>query len=158
SLGGVYFSTYSINDPGFDMSTTNISGKFDSSFAVIDAGTDGSVNFKPGARVSTDGSIGLTDWYVYTGTLRFDTGQAQNLGMKLVTLNGGEIGGSDTRQMWGLFHWTAGTLSGTGTAASYTEAGMALDGSDHYIRNHNLINQGLSFTGWSSGDLLLNNA
>jgi T5SS/PEP-CTERM-associated repeat protein len=158
SLGGVWFSRFSTTDPAYDMSTTAISGKYDSAFTVIDCGPDGSVTFKPGALVSTDNSIGLTNWYLYSGKAVFNTAQAPYVGMNAVVLDGGDLGGADAIVVWGDFHWSSGTLSGSGSHATYTESTATLDGVDKFLLNRNFVSQGSASTAWTAGDIHLNNS
>jgi T5SS/PEP-CTERM-associated repeat protein len=154
----VWFSRFSTTDPAYDMSTTQISGKYDSAFTVVDCGEDGSVTFKPGALVSTDNSIGLGNWYLYSGKAVFNTGQTSYVGMNAVVLDGGDLGGTDAVVVWGDFHWSSGTLSGSGSHATYTESTATLDGVDKFLLNRNFVSQGSASTAWTSGDIHLNNS
>ncbi len=156
SLGGVWFSRFSTTDPAYDMSTTAISGNYDSAFTVVDCGPDGSVTFKPGAKVSTDGSIGFTDWYVYSGKLSFNTNQSPSVGLNSVVLDGGDLGGSDEIQIWGNLHWSSGTISGSSTTNLYTQGAVVLDGVDKFLFHRFFVSQGADTTSWSAGDIHMN--
>ena len=136
----------------FGDANTDVFGKLDSAFTVVNAGLTGQVRFNSGSRFDKS-SVG--DLIVKSGTLSLNTGQSSGVVVKNLKLSGGEIAGADARHVQDSFEWTGGALSGP----SSTEAQVSLTidfGATKLLVNHVLINRGSA--SWVDGPIELNNS
>jgi hypothetical protein len=125
--------------------TLNFGGTFD--VAGTCALNGGSLNFTPGARIRSLGSVPT----ISGATVKFDTGA--DVGFPSMKVSAGSLGGSDTINVTNLFTWTGGSLNGN--SAVNALGGAAMDAGSRSLIGQRLNLYGMS--AWGTGDIGVEN-